>query len=256
MWISRQQPVTADVPVSLDEVVYPGEHAEAVKGRPAVKRWIDIVGHWLEIAVRHPIITVASVVMLAGTSVATLDVTDLVFSSDDFCANTCHVMRSTVAKEYQESKHYNTRTGVRPKCASCHVSGRLTLAMVDHFISSRDLFAWAANDSTPDAFEKLRPKAAEVARLEFLENDSKNCRGCHVFEAIKPEKKRGQTQHADAIENKITCIACHYNLVHKEVEPSPKFLKAIDDQAARVKVAADKEATKTAGAKAAEVERR
>lgn len=27
-----------------------------------------------------------------------------------------------------------------------------------------------------------------------------------------------------------TCIACHYNLVHKEVEPSAAFLKAIEKQ--------------------------
>ena len=52
------------------------------------------------------------------------------------------------------------------------------------------------------------------------------CRGCHVMEGIRPERKRGQRQHADAIETGTTCIACHYNLVHKEVEPSEAFLEA------------------------------
>ena len=47
------------------------------------------------------------------------------------------------------------------------------------------------------------------------------------MEAIKPERLRGQRQHAEAIETGITCVACHYNLVHKDVEPSQEFLQAI-----------------------------
>jgi hypothetical protein len=47
------------------------------------------------------------------------------------------------------------------------------------------------------------------------------------MEAIKPERLRGQRQHAEAIETGTTSIACHYNLVHKEVEPSEEFLQAI-----------------------------
>jgi nitrate/TMAO reductase-like tetraheme cytochrome c subunit len=48
------------------------------------------------------------------------------------------------------------------------------------------------------------------------------------MEAIKPERKRGQRMHAVAIEEGTTCIVCHYNLVHKEVEPSKAFLEAIE----------------------------
>jgi nitrate/TMAO reductase-like tetraheme cytochrome c subunit len=47
------------------------------------------------------------------------------------------------------------------------------------------------------------------------------------MEAIQPERLRGQRQHAEAIETGTTCIACHYNLVHKDVEPSEEFLQAI-----------------------------
>jgi cytochrome c-type protein NapC len=63
--------------------------------------------------------------------------------------------------------------------------------------------------------------------MKMLANDSQNCRNCHVMEAIQPERVRGQRQHAEAIETGTTCIACHYNLVHKEVEPSEEFLQAI-----------------------------
>lgn len=174
---------------------------------------------------------VIGVVILAvgGTAVATVDVTDYYFSSDNFCAFTCHVMENTVYKEMQESKHWTTPSGVRPKCADCHVSGRLTFAMWDHFVGTGELFVWLTHDfSQPGAFEELRPAAADRARFQMLENDSANCRDCHVMEAIKPKRKRGQKQHKNALEDGTTCIACHYNLVHKKVEPSAAFLKAIE----------------------------
>jgi nitrate/TMAO reductase-like tetraheme cytochrome c subunit len=50
------------------------------------------------------------------------------------------------------------------------------------------------------------------------------------MEAIKPARKRGQRMHAKALEENTTCIACHYILVHKEVEPSKAFLDAIDGE--------------------------
>ena len=177
----------------------------------------------------RPMLFIAILVSLGGIAVATVDVTDYYFSSDNFCAFSCHVMENTVYKEMQQSKHWKTPSGVRPKCADCHVSGRLTFAMWDHFVGTGELFVWAANDfSNPEAFEVLRPAAADRVRLEMLSNDSANCRRCHVMEAIKPKRKRGQKQHKSAIKDKTTCIVCHYNLVHKEVEPSAAFLKAIE----------------------------
>jgi nitrate/TMAO reductase-like tetraheme cytochrome c subunit len=166
----------------------------------------------------------------AGIVVAVVDVTDHVFSTNAFCAHTCHVMESTVFPEYQESKHWNTATGVRPACADCHVSRRLTYAMIDHILGMKELYVWAVNDfSELDSFEAFRPKAADHVRFRYLANDSANCRSCHEMEAIRPARIRGQNAHENAIANNATnCIACHYNLVHKEVEPSERFLAAIE----------------------------
>ncbi|NIO39429.1 MAG: cytochrome c-type protein NapC, partial [Burkholderiales bacterium] len=153
------------------------------------------------------------------------------FSSNKFCAYGCHVMEATVYKEFKEATHFNTKTGVRPTCADCHVSKGLTAAMWDHLLGTKELYALVFRGiDTPKEFEKERAAAADRERLRLLSNDSKNCRTCHVMEAIKPERKRGQRQHAEAIKNGTTCIACHYNLVHKEVEPSEAFLKAIERQ--------------------------
>jgi nitrate/TMAO reductase-like tetraheme cytochrome c subunit len=157
------------------------------------------------------------------------DYTDQYFSSMDFCATSCHIMENTVFKEIKQAKHWNTATGVRPTCADCHVSEGLTAAMWDHFIGLKELIAFTIGGiNTNEAFEGIRAEGADRVRFRLLANDSANCRGCHVMEEIKPKRKRGKRQHAAAIKDGTTCIACHYNIVHKEVEPSKAFLKAIE----------------------------
>jgi nitrate/TMAO reductase-like tetraheme cytochrome c subunit len=179
-----------------------------------------IIGAWVFVVV---------LLSLGALSVAGIDFTDYIFSHNTFCGNVCHVMESTVYQELQQSKHWNTPTGVRATCADCHVDGRLTLAMIDHFLGTGELFVNLTNDfSKPGSFEKFRPAAADRERFKFMENDSARCRSCHVMEAIKPERVRGQNQHKEAVEKGITCILCHYNLVHKAVDPSEAFLNTIE----------------------------
>ena len=178
-----------------------------------------IIGAWVFVLV---------ILFIGGITLTTLDLTDYMFSRMTFCGNVCHVMESTVYQELKKSKHWNTPTGVRPTCAKCHVSGRLTFAMVDHFLGTGELFVNFTNDfSKPGSFEKFRPDAANRERFKMLANDSAGCRSCHVMEAIKPKRVRGQNEHKEAMEKGITCIVCHYNLVHKPVDPSPAFLNAI-----------------------------
>ncbi|MDH3314493.1 MAG: NapC/NirT family cytochrome c [Gammaproteobacteria bacterium] len=59
----------------------------------------------------------------------------------------------------------------------------------------------------------------------LYETDSATCRNCHREDAIRPEKTRGQRQHEQAREKRMTRIASHYNLVHAEVEPRDEFLE-------------------------------
>ncbi len=207
----------------------PPRSAKPSKKATVVGKTHTGVRHWLDVLSHHPWISIVAILAVGGTGVATIDATDYYYSSQNFCAFTCHVMEDTVYKELQQSKHWTTPSGVRPMCADCHVSKRLTFAMWDHFIGTGELFVWLTHDlSEPGAFEHLRPAAADRARFQMLENDSQTCRECHVMEAIKPERKRGQRMHAEAIEEGTTCIVCHYNLVHKEVEPSKAFLESIE----------------------------
>ena len=179
-----------------------------------------MIGAWVFVVV---------LLSLGAVSVASIDFTDYIFSHNTFCGNVCHVMESTVYRELQESSHWNSPTGVRATCADCHVDGRLTLAMIDNFLGTGELFVNLTNDfSKPGSFEKFRPGADDRERFKFIENDSARCRSCHVMEAIKPKRVRGENQHKEAMEKGITCIMCHYNLVHKAVEPSEAFLNTIE----------------------------
>lgn len=174
----------------------------------------------------------AAVITVAGSIfVVIIDTTDYVFSTEEFCGTTCHVMEDNVYAELKESRHWNTPSGVRADCADCHVSERLSFAMIDHVLGTKELFVMLTHGGLdkPGAFEELRPAAADRIRFKMIANDSKNCRGCHDMEAIKPERIRGQNQHEDALMKGTTCIICHYNLVHKDVEPSPAFNKAIEE---------------------------
>ena len=179
---------------------------------------------------RYPLSFIVGALALGSMSIPVVDQIDVYFSSNKFCASACHEMKSTVYKELQSSTHWTTSTGVRPSCADCHVSERIVPAMWDHFLGMKELIVHVSSDvSTPGNFDKnYRADSAKRVRLQMVENDSKNCRTCHDMTAIKPKRKRGQKQHADALENKTTCIACHFNLVHKEIDPSSEFIEAIE----------------------------
>ena len=58
----------------------------------------------------------------------------------DFCLS-CHEMESTVYQEYKESAHFQTKAGVRPSCADCHVPYKSWVRMVWHKVgATQELF--------------------------------------------------------------------------------------------------------------------
>lgn len=203
------------------------------------KEFRRIVGAWVFVLV---------IIAIGAIFTSMLDFTDYVFSRMTFCGNVCHVMESTVYQELKTSKHWNNPEGVRPTCARCHVSGRLTFAMVDHFLGTGELFVNFTNDfSKPGSFEKFRPDAANRERFKMLDNNSAGCRTCHVMEAIKPKRIRGKNAHKLAMKRNVPCIACHYNLVHKPVEPSEAFLNAVAEYLGTGEDAKMKEKEKSSG---------
>jgi nitrate/TMAO reductase-like tetraheme cytochrome c subunit len=74
------------------------ETTEPVKSSPAASRW----RHFLS---RRLWIIGFVIIAASGTVVAIVDATDYYFTSENFCATSCHVMENTVYKELQQSKH-------------------------------------------------------------------------------------------------------------------------------------------------------
>ena len=160
--------------------------------------------------------------VVVGAPVA--DEVDRYFSSNEFCGQSCHTMQATVATEFKESAHGTTKTGVVPECRDCHVPDSLLGAYITHVKGISDLYAHVVKGiDTVEEFEEVRAKGANQVRMHLVGNDSQNCRNCHVMEKIAPERKRGQRQHAEAREKDITCIVCHYDLVHKSAPLSEEF---------------------------------
>ena len=154
-------------------------------------------------------------------------------NTDAFCTS-CHLTGEYIAKSeaYLTSSHRTRASGVEPGCADCHIPKGLVLATWTHVIKGiQDLYGEVAYDyEDPAVWKERRPELAYAVRDWMRANDSATCRSCHDEAEIMPTRKRGQRQHAEAREMGMTCIDCHYNLVHEEVEPRDSFLDSAGKQ--------------------------
>jgi len=152
---------------------------------------------------------------------------DRLTSTDEFCTS-CHLTQVYIAEAevYKTSTHQTTPSGVRPGCADCHIPKGLVAATYTHVVNGiSDIWGEIRFDyEDPEVWKAERARLAYATRDWFRANDSGTCRGCHEEASIKPERKRGQSQHAEARETGMTCIDCHYNLVHEEIAPRDSFL--------------------------------
>jgi nitrate/TMAO reductase-like tetraheme cytochrome c subunit len=176
-------------------------------------------------------ITVVLIGVVVGVvAVLAAEQVDHYTSTDAFCGTTCHSMEAYIANDetFLSSAHRTAIHGVRAGCADCHISkAGLVAATWDHIKGgAKDTYAELMNDfQDPRVWEERRAALAYAVRDKMLSDDSANCRFCHQEDAIEPSRKRGQSLHAEAREEGITCIACHYNLVHTPVEPRESFLR-------------------------------
>ena len=141
-------------------------------------------------------------------------------NTETFCIS-CHEMKDNVYMEYQETIHYNNRTGVRATCPDCHVPKDWTHKMIRKVQASREV--WGKLTGTIDTREKFEAKRLKLARSEWARMkaaDSRECRNCHSFESMNSEaqKQRARKQHEMAIEDNLTCIDCHKGIAHHKPE--------------------------------------
>lgn len=148
-------------------------------------------------------------------------------SSDDFCSSSCHSMQAYVASEphFVASQHRNIPTGIQVGCSDCHVPPSFPANLIHKAKSGiRDISQELTNDfSDPGTWETRREALAHKVRDWYIGNDSAACRSCHTPEKLKPERESGQRQHELAQRKGVSCIGCHFNLVHQPVEPTKEF---------------------------------
>ncbi len=138
-------------------------------------------------------------------------------STTTFCTS-CHSM-SYPLEELKKSDHYGAM-GVDPGCKDCHIPSGLEnfhLAISTHVIDGvRELFLEFNEDySTKKAFNKRRLEMAHLARMNLKRWDSVTCRSCHRNPRPSGEAKE---EHKKMLDEGATCIDCHQNLVHREVD--------------------------------------
>lgn len=153
-----------------------------------------------------------------------------VTSTDAFCGTSCHSMEAYVANDeaYVTSAHQTSWSGVHAGCADCHIPEGLVASTWAHVKGGiKDIIAENTNDfSDPAVWEERRERLAHRVRDWFVETDSATCRRCHDQETeIDPGFLRGRDAHKLAIKEKVTCVACHFNLVHQPVPPAEEFKK-------------------------------
>ena len=137
----------------------------------------------------------------------------------DFCL-TCHEMEENVYREYQGTAHDGNRSGVRAGCPDCHVPRPWIHKIVRKIQASNEvLHKILGTVSTPEKFDKHRLTMAKRVWRTMKNTDSRECRNCHDFDTMNPEKQkpRARKQHLFAMENGNTCIDCHKGIAHTAV---------------------------------------
>ncbi len=164
---------------------------------------------------------------LAGLVVAGVTASFVGYTNKlEFCIS-CHEMESTVYQEYKKTAHFQNQFGVRAVCANCHVPHHSWIAMMlrkmratvdeipNHFMGTLD---------TPEKFEAHRLKLAKRVWAHYESDDSRECRSCHVREAmlLKEQRTSARTAHEGAVKDGKTCIDCHKGITHKLPEGMKK----------------------------------
>ena len=141
----------------------------------------------------------------------------------EFCTS-CHEM-TIPYEELKKTVHYKNRSGTTVNCADCHVASSKTptdyiFKSFQKLMAARDVIGKITGIvDTPEKFDAHRLEMAKRVWERMKERDSKECRNCHNFATMDPEKQKDRSvvKHEGAIEDKKTCIDCHKGIAHKPV---------------------------------------
>lgn len=138
-----------------------------------------------------------------------------VTNSEEFCVG-CHTMQANL-HELKDTVHWSNRSGVRAKCADCHVPHDFTDKMARKMKASVEVWSHITGEiSTPEKFEENRLRLAQNEWARFRANGSKECRSCHDYKSMDFEKMRETSREAmrGAAQRNQSCLDCHKGIAH------------------------------------------
>jgi len=160
---------------------------------------------------------VAMGIVISGIAIIGTQVMVHVTGTDQFCGGACHSMQ-WVAKEHQESTHGSTRTGMRATCHDCHIPREYPhLLWYKAVAGTKDVIGEIRGViDTEEKFRAERKRMAALVWSEYKDNDSRACRGCHVFsvEVLAKQQEAARASHAPVLDGRATCIDCHKGVGH------------------------------------------
>jgi nitrate/TMAO reductase-like tetraheme cytochrome c subunit len=163
----------------------------------------------------------AGAVVGAGAIIVSVEA-NRITSTDSFCT-TCHSMATYAAESgFKQSAHRSNAAGVLASCGDCHIPRtNWWIETYTHVVRGlKDVISENThNFSDPKVWDAYRIELADVARKEMRSQDSVTCRSCHDPQVIRPASESGQAAHAQIREARMTCIDCHFNLVHAPAPP-------------------------------------
>ncbi len=141
----------------------------------------------------------------------------------EFCTS-CHEM-TIPYEELKKTVHYKNRSGTTVQCADCHVASSKTptdymFKSFQKLMAARDVVGHILGTiDTPEKYEAYRLTMAKRVWERMEARDSKECRNCHDFKTMDPEKQKDRSvvKHEGAMEDGKTCIECHKGIAHKAV---------------------------------------
>jgi len=139
----------------------------------------------------------------------------------EFCTS-CHEMTIPL-EELKKTAHYKNRSGAAAQCADCHVASSKTptdymFKAFQKLMAARDVIGHIKGTiDTPEKFEAHRYTMAQRVWERMKERNSKECRNCHDFKYMDPDKQkdRAAVKHEGAVEDGKTCIECHKGVSHR-----------------------------------------